>query len=160
MLILNKFLLGPIQLDVWHDKQTIHRCRVLQASEQALDPGPKNDFADSIQVQLEEYANHHRSQFDLPLNMQGTPFRVKVWQQMLAIPAGSPKTYGQISTLLQSAAQPVGGACKANQIPFFIPCHRIVGARSIGGYDGEWEAGKRVDIKTWLLDHEAGFRAN
>ena len=73
---------------------------------------------------------------------------------MAAIPSGHTRTYGDLAGELDSAAQAVGNACGANPIPILIPCHRIVGARGLGGYSG----GDGLTTKTALLRLEGGLR--
>ncbi|HJW80904.1 MAG TPA: MGMT family protein [Acidiferrobacterales bacterium] len=45
-------------------------------------------------------------------------------------------------------------ACRANHIPIIIPCHRVVAANGPGGFMGATR-GRAMDIKRWLLEHEA-----
>ncbi|MAZ03441.1 MAG: cysteine methyltransferase [Sneathiella sp.] len=87
--------------------------------------------------QLNRYFDGEIGDFDLPLDPPGTAFQKKVWSEMLKIPAGQTKSYGEIAKILNSAAQPVGTACGANPIPIIIPCHRILAAGGkMGGYSG------------------------
>ncbi|MDF2368749.1 methylated-DNA--[protein]-cysteine S-methyltransferase [Sneathiella sp.] len=89
-------------------------------------------------AQLNRYFDAEIGDFDLPLDPPGTEFQKKVWAEMLKIPAGKTKSYGEIAKILKSAAQPVGTACGANPIPIIIPCHRILAAGGkMGGYSGE-----------------------
>lgn len=87
-------------------------------------------------VQLAEYFAGKRRDFTLPLNPEGSAFQKKVWDAMRAIPYGQTRTYGEVARELRTAAQAVGGACGANHIPIIIPCHRILGTGSLGGYSG------------------------
>ncbi|HET19787.1 MAG TPA: methylated-DNA--[protein]-cysteine S-methyltransferase, partial [Chromatiales bacterium] len=89
-----------------------------------------------------------------PLAPQGTPFQQAVWQALAAIPPGQTRTYGELARMLGTAPRAVGGALRSNPTPLFIPCHRIVAAHGLGGYDGGAEAGLRR--KRWLLAHESG----
>ena len=101
--------------------------------------------------QLSEYFARDRETFDLPLNPIGTDFQKAVWQQMLAIPYGETKTYGDLATTLNSAARAVGGACDKNPIPIIIPCHRVMGANGkLTGFSG----GEGVETKEALLHLE------
>ncbi|MCC3303969.1 methylated-DNA--[protein]-cysteine S-methyltransferase [Sneathiella sp. HT1-7] len=89
-------------------------------------------------AQLNLYFDGEIGDFDLPLDPPGTEFQKKVWAEMLKIPAGETKSYGDIAKILKSAAQPVGTACGANPIPIIIPCHRILAAGGkMGGYSGD-----------------------
>lgn len=74
-----------------------------------------------------------------PLDLAGTPFQKSVWRQMLKIPCGKTRSYGEIAKAIgkPAAVRAVGGACGANNIPVFVPCHRVLAAnQKIGGFSG------------------------
>jgi len=106
-----------------------------------------------IKSWLDHYFCGKPQQYPPPVNIQGTDFQKKVWNEMLKIPYGHTLSYGDVSEILGSAARAVGQACKRNHIPIIIPCHRIVAKQSIGGYEGA-TGGHRLDRKQWLLKHE------
>jgi len=87
----------------------------------------------------------------------GTEFQRRVWALIAAIPPGYTRTYGALAQSLQSSARAVGNACRANPVPLRIPCHRVVAARGLGGFAGDCD-GRLVQIKRWLLAHEAAAR--
>jgi methylated-DNA-[protein]-cysteine S-methyltransferase len=87
-------------------------------------------------IQMNDYFDGKRGDFDLPVAPRGTPFQQAVWRGMCAIPAGQTRTYGDLAGDLESSAQAVGTACGANPIAIIIPCHRIVAAAGLGGYSG------------------------
>jgi AraC family transcriptional regulator of adaptative response/methylated-DNA-[protein]-cysteine methyltransferase len=71
------------------------------------------------------------------LDIRGTEFQQKVWQQLLAIPCGSTMSYSQVAAAIgqPTAARAVAGACSANPIAVVIPCHRVIAADGgLGGY--------------------------
>jgi len=87
--------------------------------------------------QIQEYLSGQRSSFDLALNFEsGTEFQQSVWKEMLKIPYGEVRTYGEIAKLLgkPGASRAIGGACNKNLIPLIIPCHRIVSSTGLGGF--------------------------
>ncbi len=86
--------------------------------------------------QLNAYFDGKLMAFDLPLLAQGTAFQKRVWAEMLKIPKGQVRSYGQLAARLDSGAQAVGTACGKNPIPIIIPCHRVVGTGNLGGYSG------------------------
>jgi methylated-DNA-[protein]-cysteine S-methyltransferase len=89
--------------------------------------------------QIEEYFQGRRTQFDFPLDFRGTPFQMAVWRQLLEIPYGQTRSYGEIAKKLgkPSAARAVGMANHDNRIPIVVPCHRVVGHDgSLTGYAG------------------------
>jgi methylated-DNA-[protein]-cysteine S-methyltransferase len=74
--------------------------------------------------------------FDLS---RGTDFQRRVWNELLRIPAGRTKSYGEIAEAVgePKAARAVGAACGSNPIPVIIPCHRVLAANGKrGGYSG------------------------
>jgi len=102
--------------------------------------------------QLKAYFAGDLKVFDLPLAPRGPDFNQQVWAEMLRIPFGEVRTYGDIAKAIGvEVAQPVGGACGANPIPVIIPCHRVVAA---GGRTGGFSGGGGVDTKLKLLAHE------
>jgi len=75
----------------------------------------------------------------LPLDLQGTDFQREVWDQLLAIPAGSTRTYLDVAQAINrpKATRAVAQACGANPVAVVVPCHRVVMSDgSIGGYSG------------------------
>ncbi len=102
----------------------------------------------SAQSQLDAYFNGSLKDFDLPLRPSGTEFQVILWTQLLKIPYGAVRTYGDLATDLNSAARAVGGACGRNPIPIIIPCHRVISASGkLTGYAG----GDGINTKRALL---------
>ena len=77
---------------------------------------------------------------DLPLDLENnTPFQVKVWNALRAIPYGRVRSYGWVARKIgrPNAARAVGAACGANPVPLLVPCHRVVaGDGSLGGFSG------------------------
>jgi AraC family transcriptional regulator of adaptative response/methylated-DNA-[protein]-cysteine methyltransferase len=87
-----------------------------------------------------------RTRERLAVVFRGTPFQVKVWQALLAIPAGTVTTYGEMAARIGQprAHRAAAAAIGANAVGYLIPCHRVLRATgAIGGY--RWgEARKRA----------------
>lgn len=115
---------------------------------------PRTPLARQVCAQLKAYFADPRTRFDLPLAPDGTPFQQRAWRALQRIPSGTARTYGELARTLKSAPRAVGGACRANHIPIIIPCHRVVAANGPGGFMGATR-GRAMDIKRWLLEHEA-----
>ncbi|MFZ4521519.1 MAG: methylated-DNA--[protein]-cysteine S-methyltransferase [Bacteroidales bacterium] len=102
-------------------------------------------------LQLEEYFHGSRKQFDLKLDLEGTPFQVKVWNELLNIPYGSTISYLELArrTGNVKAVRAVGGANGNNPVSVIVPCHRVIGSNGkLVGYRGG------LKRKKWLLEHE------
>ena len=105
--------------------------------------------------QLAAYFAGTRHAFDLPLAPPGSAFQRAVCTAMCAIPYGETRTYGEIAAALGASAQAVGTACGANPIPVLIPCHRVLGATSLGGYSGA--GGIETKVALLRLEGAAGL---
>lgn len=102
-------------------------------------------------VQFLEYFEGKRTVFDVPLDVSGTDFQMRVWKSLIDIPYGQTLSYAQIAKKIQNpmAYRAVGSSCGANPLPIIIPCHRVLSSDgSLGGYSGG------LEIKRALLEHE------
>jgi O-6-methylguanine DNA methyltransferase len=111
-----------------------------------------NGVLDAAASWLERYfAGDAADSRTLPLAMHGTEFERRVWKQLLEIPAGQTRSYGEIAAALRmrNGARAVGLANGANPLSIIVPCHRVIGSNgTLTGYGGG------LDRKQWLLDHE------
>ena len=118
----------------------------------------QGDISDTIPVvlreavlQLNEYFEGKRTDFDFKLNPKGTEFQQKVWKALAAIPYGKTRTYLEQSKILGDvkAIRAVASANGKNPLWIVVPCHRVIGTDgSLTGYAGGlWR-------KKWLLEHE------
>lgn len=111
----------------------------------------KSVFSDVL-VQLTEYFEGSRTQFDLPLSSQGTEFQNLVWDSLKSIPFGQSTTYAAVANDLgrPKAVRAVGAAIGRNPWSIVVPCHRVLGGRGqLTGFTGGMQR------KEWLLNHEA-----
>ena len=109
------------------------------------------DLLDRAVEQLREYFAGERTEFDLPLAPDGTPFQRRVWEALRTIPYAETISYRQLATRVgnPSASRAVGLANGRNPISLVVPCHRVIGADgSLTGYGGG------LDRKRTLLDLE------
>ena len=104
-----------------------------------------------LKVQLKGYFNQNMRNFSLPLKLEGSPFQLRVWENLQKIPYGTTWSYQQLARAVENprAMRAVGSANGRNPIPIIIPCHRVIQKNGdIGGYSSG------VAIKRWLLKHE------
>lgn len=107
--------------------------------------------------QLAEYFSGERTVFTVPLALKGTDFQKRIWQELLKIPYGETRTYGQIAASAGNpkASRAVGMANHKNPIMILIPCHRVIGSNGkLTGYAGGLEK------KEFLLELERNIRQN
>ena len=92
---------------------------------------------------------------DLPLDIRGTAFQLRVWEALRAIPPGETASYAQVARRIgqPGASRAVAAACAANPVAVAIPCHRVVRTDgSLSGY--RWG----VQRKAALLERERASR--
>ena len=97
--------------------------------------------------QLRAYFAGELRRFRLPLDLQGTPFQLRVWRELERIPYGETRSYRQIAEAVGAprAVRAVGAANGANPIPIVVPCHRVIGAGGkLVGYGGGLPLKKRL----------------
>ena len=100
-----------------------------------------------IRERLREYEEGARETFDLEIDYPDD-FTGTVMRAMARIPFAETRTYGDIAADVETAPIAVGQACGRNPIPVVVPCHRVVGHDSLGGYGGG------LELKRRLLEHE------
>ncbi len=116
-----------------------------------------SSLLEKAERQLTEYFEGRRKSFDLPLELKGTDFQVKVWKALEKIPYGETKSYQEIAEEIGSpkAFRAVGNANNKNPVSIIIPCHRVIGkSGKLVGYGGGLEK------KEYLLHLEEQFKNN
>jgi methylated-DNA-[protein]-cysteine S-methyltransferase len=109
-----------------------------------------------VASQLAAYFAGGLTEFDLPLELNGTDFQLRVWEGLRQIPFGETWSYAQLAEKVgnSKACRAVGLANGRNPIGIIVPCHRVIGADgTLTGYGGG------LDRKAWLLEHERKVRA-
>jgi len=108
-------------------------------------------FSDHSISQIEAYFNGDLSKFNLSLDLEGTEFQIKVWNELLSIPFGQTISYMDLAKRLGNpkSIRAVARANAKNPVSIIVPCHRVIGSDgSLTGYAGGlWR-------KKWLLEHE------
>jgi len=126
-----------------------------------LDESARRPLTEAID-QLEQYFAGERKDFELRLDLDGTPFQKLVWAQLRQVPYGSTISYGELAGQIESSAYPDGlephqrirlaaATVGRTPTPILVPCHRVIGADgSLTGYGGG------LQRKRALLDLERG----
>ncbi len=114
---------------------------------------PQNALAEATCQQLQAYISDPGYRFNLPLRLNNTVHRLKVWQALMQIPVGTVVHYGDLAKKIGSSPRAIGQACGANPFPVIIPCHRVLAKSGMGGFMHH-RNGDPLLIKHWLLRHE------
>ena len=112
-----------------------------------------NAVLEQAEKELQEYFDGKRKVFTVPLDLRGSEFELKVWNQLLKIPYGQVCSYSDIAKRIRKlqSVRAVGGANHNNPVAIIVPCHRVVGKNgSLTGYGGG------MDKKRFLLELEQG----
>ena len=114
-----------------------------------VEPNDTNMY--NIHLQLTDYFKGERKVFNLPLEITGTEFQKKVWNELLKIPYGETISYKELAIRLEDekVIRAAAHANGVNPLPIVIPCHRVIGSNgSLVGYGGG------LHIKAKLLQLE------
>ena len=120
-------------------------------TENEKEQGIRSELSDKTVLQLEEYFDGKRKEFDIPIKLTGTEFQKKVWNELLKIPYGKTVSYKDISIKIGNpkACRAVGMANHNNPILIIVPCHRVINENNkLGGY------ALGLDLKRKLLELE------
>ena len=106
----------------------------------------------NLEKELDAYFEGNLNEFSIPLDLIGTDFQIKVWNELIKIPFGKTRSYKEQSMALGNllAIRAVANANAKNKIAIVVPCHRVIGTNgSLTGYAG---GNKR---KKFLLELES-----
>lgn len=109
------------------------------------------DVMHQCQRELEDYFKGTRLTFTFPVEQEGTPFQLEVWEALTTIPYGETTSYLALATTVgrPKAVRAVGRTNGRNRLSIVVPCHRVIGSNgALTGYAGG------VERKEWLLRHE------
>jgi len=124
--------------------------QVEKRNHDALVKGAVGPLGPAIDL-LKRYFSSEAELNHYPLDIQGSPFRLRVWSALRKIPLGKVATYGEIAAKIGKlrGGRAIGQACGSNPVVLFVPCHRVVSARGkLGGFGGG------ISLKRSLLHHE------
>jgi len=112
-------------------------------------------LADQLRAEMDAYFAGNLTAFSVPLAPRGSDFQQRFYAALCAIPYGETRTYGDLAQELSVSAQAIGQACGANPIAILIPCHRVLGANSLGGFSGA--GGVEAKVALLRLEGAAGL---
>ncbi len=143
---------GLCFLEFTDRKMIDHQIEQLQQRMEARFVQATTAVLSRVELQLDEYFDDRRREFELPLDISGTPFQIQAWHALQQIPYGETRSYQQQAEKIgnTNAVRAIASANAKNHIAIIIPCHRVIakngGLAGFGG--GVWR-------KKYLLDLEA-----
>jgi len=131
------------------DAKGISKISIVKKSDKTSKSVPEK-LQDCV-IQLAEYFEGKRKEFNFSINPSGTDFQQQVWKALAKIPFGKTISYLELSKKLGDvkAIRAVASANGKNPLWIAVPCHRVIGSDGslIGYAGGLWR-------KKWLLNHE------
>ena len=149
---------------LWFDGQKYFGAGLAADEEEQTESGEILPVFEETKKWLDIYFDGKEPDFTPRLHLQGSPFRMEVWEILLKIPYGKTTTYKEIAERVAAqrgipsmSAQAVGGAVGHNPVSIIVPCHRILGTDgSLTGYAGGVEKKKSLLSLENVLLPEAG----
>jgi len=89
---------------------------------------PSNcEYFDMLRTQLNEYFNKQRTTFELPMQLVGSNFQVKVWKELLNIPYGKVENFTDFASKIDNlkSSKALESPLAQNMLNIIVPCHRI-----------------------------------
>ena len=115
---------------------------------------PETPLAQKLAEELAQYFAGSLTEFTVPIRPR-EGFAQTFSDTLCSIPYGETRTYGELAKALGVSAQAIGQACGANTIPIVVPCHRVLGANSLGGFSGA--GGIEAKVALLKLEGAAGL---
>lgn len=130
---------GKALIGLWFDGEKYFNDKLLDENKEKDLP-----IFEQTKYWLDVYFSGKKPDFTPPIVMNGSDFRIAVWNILLSLPYGELITYSEIANMIakekginKMSAQAIGGAVGHNRISIIIPCHRVVGKNgSLTGYAG------------------------
>ena len=104
-----------------------------------------------LKKMINKYFSKQETSFNLPLEIKGSLLQKKIWRELIKIPYGKTKSYGDIAKIVKTSPRYVGNVCGQNKLLLVVPCHRVIRTDgSLGGFSSPGGLG----IKKRLLSLE------
>ena len=141
---------GLCMLEFFDGKSTEKQLKEIQNLGEIFEKD--DDILNRLENELNDYFKGNLKEFTIPLDLIGTDFQKKVWNELIKIPFGETRSYKEQSIAVGDllAIRAVANANGKNKIAIVVPCHRVIGSDgSLTGYAG----GKKR--KQFLLELES-----
>ena len=104
-----------------------------------------------LKKMINKYFSKQKTSFNLPLEINGSLLQKKIWKELIKIPYGKTKSYGDIAKIVKTSPRYVGNVCGQNKHLLVVPCHRVI--RTDGSLGGFSSSGG-LSLKKRLLNLE------
>ena len=88
-----------------------------------------------LKKNLNNYFSKKTKKINSNILMEGSNLQIKIWKELIKIPYGKTKSYGEIAKIVKTSPRYVGNVCGQNKHILIIPCHRVIRTDgSLGGF--------------------------
>jgi len=131
--------IGVCFAEFGEDEESLHQCLKSEFSnaEISMSPSQESLEIDDWMDALVQHINEAMPRPNIPLDIRGTAFQMKVWKFLLSIKEGDVLSYTQVAAGIEQpkATRAVATACARNRIAVLIPCHCVLRSDGkLGGY--------------------------
>ena len=105
-----------------------------------------------LKKNLNNYFSKKTKKINSNILMEGSSLQIKIWKELIKIPYGETKSYGEIAKAVKTSPRYVGNVCGQNKHILIVPCHRVIRTDgSLGGFSSRGG----LSLKKRLLDKES-----
>ena len=111
----------------------------------------KSILLNKLKKNLNNFFSQKTKKTNSNILMEGSKLQIKIWKELIKIPYGKTKSYGEIAKVVKTSPRYVGNVCGQNKHLLIVPCHRVV--RTDGSLGGFSSSGG-LSLKKRLLNME------
>ena len=111
----------------------------------------KSILLNKLKINLINYFSKNTKKINSNVLLEGSNLQIKIWKELIKIPYGKTKSYGEIAKIVKTSPRYVGNVCGQNKHLLIVPCHRVI--RTDGSLGGFSSSGG-LSLKKRLLNLE------
>ncbi len=95
----------------------------------------KSILLNKLKKNLINYFSQNTKKINSNVLLEGSNLQIKIWKELIKIPYGKTKSYGEIAKIVKTSPRYVGNVCGQNKHLLIVPCHRVIRTDgSLGGF--------------------------
>ena len=125
--------------------------KILSVSFAKSNNSGKSVLLNKLKKNLINYFFKKTKKIDPNILLEGSKLQIKIWKELIKIPYGKTKSYGEIAKIVKTSPRYVGNVCGQNKHLLIVPCHRVIRTDgSLGGFSSRGG----LSLKKRLLNME------
>ena len=95
----------------------------------------KSILLNKLKKNLNNYFSKETKKINSNILLEGSNLQIRIWKELIKIPYGKTKSYGEIAKIVKTSPRYVGNVCGQNKHLLIVPCHRVIRTDgSLGGF--------------------------